>query len=156
MSLTGFCAVTAARQVFAGPRRMLWATIALIAGYALLCVLTGKFKIGFVDQPISHSDHLWNVGAMALVGLTGVLAGGCPVRQVVLAGEGNGDAMITAGGILAGACLAHNFQAVSTSVGSTPAGRLAVLIGLAVSLAYAAWVVFAVRRLKGDATNRAG
>jgi YedE family putative selenium metabolism protein len=144
LSLTGFCAVTGARQVFSGPRRMLWATIALIGGYSVLYALTGKLKVGFADQPISHSDHLWNVLAMALVGLTGVLAGGCPVRQVVLAGEGNGDAMITAMGILAGGCLAHSFRLVSSSDGSTPAGRAAVLIGLAVSLAYAIWVITAV------------
>ena len=148
LSLTGFCAVTGARQVFSGPHRMLWATLALVGGYVLVSALTGKFKVGFADQPVSHSDHLWNLLAMALVGLTGVLAGGCPVRQVVLAGEGNGDAMITAVGILSGGCLAHTFLAVSSSSGPTPAGRTAVLIGLAVSLAYAVWVVAAVARAK--------
>jgi hypothetical protein len=49
-------------------------------------------------------------------------------------------------GILAGCALAHIFQAVSTLQGATSAGRLAVSIGLAVSLAYAAWVVLAVAR----------
>ncbi len=148
LSLTGFCAVSAARQVFSGPRRMLWAALALVAGYLLVTALTGKLKVGFADQPVSHTDHLWNLLAMALVGLTGVLAGGCPVRQVVLAGEGNGDAMITAAGILAGGCLAHSFLAVSSPSGPTPAGRASVLIGLAVSLAYAVWVVAAVARSK--------
>lgn len=146
LSLTGFCAVSAARQVFTGPRRMLWAAVALVLGYLLVAALTGKLKVGFADQPASHSDHLWNALAMVLVGLTGVLAGGCPVRQVVLAGEGNGDAMITAAGILAGGCLAHTFLAVSTLSGPTPAGRTAVLIGLGACAAYAAWVVAAVRR----------
>lgn len=146
LSLTGFCAITAARQVFSGPRRMLWATVALIAGFAVLSALTGKMKVGFDDQPVSHSDHVWNILALALVGLTGVLAGGCPVRQVVLAGEGNGDAMITAAGILAGGALAHSFGTVSSLSGATAAGRIAVVIGLAVCLAYAFAVVFAVAR----------
>jgi YedE family putative selenium metabolism protein len=144
LSLTGFCAVTAARQVFAGPRRMLVAALALIIGYALLAFFTGKFKLGVTDQPVSHSDHLWNVLAMTLVGLTGVLAGGCPVRQVVLAGEGNGDAMLTAGGILTGCALAHNLQLVSTTAGAVDGGRLAVMLGLVLSLAYAGWVVWSV------------
>jgi uncharacterized protein len=151
LSLTGFCAITAARQVFSGPRKMLWAALALIAGYALVSAgyalvsaVTGKLNVGFDEQPVSHSDHLWNILALALVGLTGVLAGGCPVRQIVLSGEGNGDAMITAAGILAGCCLAHSFQAVSSAAGATPAGRIAVLIGLAASLAYAAAVIIAV------------
>jgi YedE family putative selenium metabolism protein len=146
LSLTGFCAVTAARQVFAGPRRMLGGAVALIAGYALWAGLNGNFKLAFEGQPVSHDDHLWNVLAMALVGLTGVLAGGCPVRQVVLGGEGNGDAMIAAAGILAGCCLAHTFHLVSASTGTTSAGRLAVVIGLAVSLVYAFWVSRAVGR----------
>jgi YedE family putative selenium metabolism protein len=146
LSLTGFCAVSAARQVFAGPRRMLWAALALIAGYTLMAAVNGRFQVGFADQPISHSDHVWNILAMALVGLTGVLAGGCPVRQVVLAGERNGDALLTAIGILAGCCLAHSFLTVSTPQGTTPAGRAAVLIGLAVSLCYALWVVATVSR----------
>jgi hypothetical protein len=144
LSLTGFCAVSAARQVFAGPRRMLWGTLALIAGYLLLSGIMGRFTTRFGDQPISHSDHLWNVLAMTLVGLTGVLAGGCPVRQIVLAGEGNGDAMTAAMGIIGGCCLAHTLQIVSTPSGSTPAGRLAVLIGLGVCLAYATWVILAI------------
>ena len=42
LSLTGFCAVTAARQVYAGPRRMLAGAVALIAGYALWAALSGK------------------------------------------------------------------------------------------------------------------
>ena len=146
LSLTGFCAITAARQVFSGPRRMLWGAVALIAGYALVYALTERLKISFDDQPVSHSDHLWNILSLALVGLTGVLAGGCPVRQVVLAGEGNGDAMITAAGILAGCCLAHSFHTVSSGSGATPAGRVAVLIGLGLSLAYAAAVVFETAR----------
>jgi hypothetical protein len=146
LSLTGFCAVTAGRQIFGGPPRMLWGAIALIVGYLVLSIVTDKFKLGFSDQPISHSDHLWNVLAMVLVGLTGVLAGGCPVRQIVLAGEGNGDAMITAIGILSGCALAHTFGLVSSATGPTPGGRLAVLIGLAVSLAYGVWVIIAVGR----------
>jgi uncharacterized protein len=146
LSLTGFCAISAARQVFSGPRRMLWAVLSLVAGYALFSALTGKLNISFEGQPISHGDHLWSILAMTLVGLTGVLAGGCPVRQVVLAGEGNGDAMITTAGILLGCCLAHNFGAVSSAAGSTPAGRIAVLIGLALCLAYAMAVVGMVDR----------
>lgn len=146
LSLTGFCAITAARQVFSGPRRMLWATLALIAGFAALSALTGRLKVGFDDQPVSHSDHLWNVLGLALVGLTGVLAGGCPVRQVVLAGEGNGDAMTTAAGILAGCCLGHSLGTVSSPAGATAAGRMAVLIGLVFCLAYASAVVIAVAR----------
>jgi len=54
--------------------------------------------------------------------------------------------MITAAGILAGCSLAHSFQTVSSPSGATPAGRMAVLIGLALCVAYACAVVIAVAR----------
>ena len=124
---------------------MLVAVLALIAGFLVISLVTGRFHLGFESQPVSHSDHVWNILAMVLVGLTGVLAGGCPVRQVVLAGEGNGDAMMCAIGILTGCGLAHSFKMVSTGAGSTPAGQVGVVIGLVVCLAYAVWVVLEAR-----------
>ena len=142
LSLTGFCAVSAARQIFAGPRRMLIATGCLIAGYAIFALIAGRFSPSFANQPVSHSDHLWNVLAMVLVGLTGVMAGGCPVRQVVLSGEGNGDAFVTAAGILIGGALAHSLQLASTGPGTTERGRAAVLAGLAICVAYAVAVTW--------------
>ena len=154
LSLTGFCAVTAGRQVFGGPRRMLWATVFLILGYALVSAITGKLSIGFTNQPISHSDHFWNVLAMVLVGLTGVLAGGCPVRLVVLSGEGNGDAMVTAAGILTGTSLAHSMGMVSSTAGTTGMGRVAVGIGFTVCLLYAVAVTWARRKRNPEITAK--
>ena len=102
MSATGFCAVSAARRIFGGPRAMLFAALALIAGYAATVAIGGKFHASFANQPIAHGDALWNFSAMVLVGLTGALAGGCPVRQMVMAGEGNGDALMAVAGLIVG------------------------------------------------------
>jgi len=142
LSATGFCAVSAARQVFARRRRMLAAAGALVAAYAVVALASGEFRLGFAHQPIAHTDALWNVLALALVGLTGVLTGGCPVRQMVMAGEGNGDAFMTVMGLVLGGALAHDLGLVSSMSGPTAAGRWAVAIGLLVSLAYAAALVF--------------
>jgi YedE family putative selenium metabolism protein len=138
LSATGFCVVSASRQVFAPGKGMLFAAGALIVGYAAVSLATGKFKAGVEDQPAAHRDVLMNILSMALVGLTGVLAGGCPVRQIVMAGEGNGDALLGAAGILAGGALAHNLGLVSSGAGSTVPGRAAVVIGLVFCLVYAA------------------
>jgi YedE family putative selenium metabolism protein len=146
LSWTGFCAVTAARQVFIGPRKMLVGAALLIAGYAVVAAVTGRFQPRFENQPISHEDHLWSILALSLVGLTGVMAGGCPVRQLVIAGEGNGDALVTAGGIMIGCSLAHALKLVSTTAGATERGRIAVLFGLGICLAYAVAVTWWNRR----------
>jgi YedE family putative selenium metabolism protein len=142
MSATGFCAVSAARQLFGQRRRMLAAAGLLVLGYAVVALLAGRFKGGFGGQPIAHTDAVMNLAAMALVGLTGVLAGGCPVRQMVMAGEGNGDAFMTVAGLVVGGAVAHNLGIVSSADGPTDAGRWVVGVGLAVSLAYAAAISF--------------
>ena len=89
----------------------------LLSGFVviLLTILIGNlalgsFKPGFPLQPISHSNHLWNLLGMILVGWASVMLGGCPFRQLVLSAEGNGDSMVTVLGMIVGAGLAHNFK----------------------------------------------
>ena len=45
------------------------------------------FNLGFDKQPIAHTDGIWNFLGMLLAGFGCVLLGGCPLRQLVLAGE---------------------------------------------------------------------
>lgn len=85
-------------------------------------------NIGFVDQPVAHNMHIWNFLGMVVVGLSGVLLGGCPIRQTVLSGEGDGDATITVFGLLVGGALAHNFNLASSAKGATPNGQIATII----------------------------
>jgi hypothetical protein len=154
LSLTGFCAVSAARQVFVGPRRMLIGAVLLIAGFGVFAAATGKFKLGFDSQPVAHSDHVWNALSMVLVGLTGILAGGCPVRLIVLSGEGNGDALVTAAGILVGGASAHALGLASTAAGPTGNGQVAVRIGLGLCVLYA--LAVALTQRGREASHTAG
>jgi hypothetical protein len=146
LSATGFCAISACRQIFSPGKTMLLAAAALIAGYAALLAVTGRLKPGFLGQPAAHADHLASFLALALVGIAGAFAGGCPVRQVVMAGEGNGDALVTAAGIVAGGALAHNMGLVSSPAGSTPAGRVAVAAGIVFCVLYGIAVTRAAPR----------
>lgn len=50
-------------------------------------IATGGFKLSFDGQPVAHAQHLWNILGMYVVGFAAVLAGGCPLRQLVLAGQ---------------------------------------------------------------------
>ena len=100
---------------------------ALIVNFAI-----GKFNLGFAEQPIAHTDALWNFLGMTLVGLGSTLLGGCPLRQLILAGEGNIDSAITVLGLLVGAAFAHNFGLASSAKGPTGAGQVAVIIGFVV------------------------
>ncbi|KAB3529161.1 YedE family putative selenium transporter [Alkaliphilus serpentinus] len=104
------------------------------------------FKIGFVGQPIAHNAHLWNFLGMALAGITAVLLGGCPLRQTILAGEGDTDAVITIFGLMAGAAFAHNFGLAASPQGVGLNGKIAVMVGFVVVIAIGFSVVASVKK----------
>lgn len=103
----------------------------------------GQFHLGFSGQPIAHSVHLWSCLGMALVGFGSVLLGGCPLRQLILSGEGNADSVVTVLGYIFGAAFAHNFglagaAASADSIGGPSIyGKAAVIVGFVVMLAIA-------------------
>ena len=108
-------------------------------------IATGKFVLGF-NTPgiIAHSEHLWNILGMYAVGFAAVLAGGCPLRQLILAGQGSSDSAVTVLGMFAGAAACHNFGLAASGTamnaetqeivaGAVPLnGKVAVIICIAV------------------------
>lgn len=106
---------------------------ALICNLVLTAVKAGTFfTLGLEGQPVAHTDGLWNFLGMLLTGFGCVLLGGCPLRQLVLSGEGNTDSAITVLGLAIGAAFAHNFGLASSAAGPTTNGKVAVLIGIVV------------------------
>jgi YedE family putative selenium metabolism protein len=101
-------------------------------------IVTGKFNVGLAGQPIAHTEWLWNVLGLYLVGFGSVLLGGCPLRQLVLSGGGNSDAGVTVLGFLVGAAICHNFGLASSAAGTTPNGRIAFAVCAVVMFAIAA------------------
>lgn len=104
-------------------------------------LLLGQFKASFAGQPVAHTQHFWNFAGMALAGLAFALAGGCPGRQLFLAGEGDGDAAVFVLGMLVGAAFAHNFGLASSPQGIGPHGMAGLVVGFVVCL----WIGFTLR-----------
>ena len=69
-----------------------------------------QYNLSALSQPVAHSQYLWSFLGMAAVGWGSILLGGCPLRQLILAGEGNGDSAVTVLGMLVGAAVSHNFS----------------------------------------------
>ena len=106
---------------------------ALVCNLILTAVTEGTyFTAGFAGQPVAHTDGLWNLLGMLLVGFACVLLGGCPLRQLILTGEGNSDSAVAVMGLVAGAAFAHNFGLASSGEGPTMNGKIAVVIGIIV------------------------
>ena len=106
---------------------------ALICNLVLTAVKAGAFfTLGLEGQPVAHTDGLWNFLGMLLTGFGCVLLGGCPLRQLVLSGEGNTDSAIAVLGLAIGAAFAHNFGLASSAAGPTANGKVAVIIGIVV------------------------
>jgi len=130
-----FCTMGALRDL------ILFKQTHLFGGFVALVVLAfvtnlivGQFHPGFAGQPVAHSMHVWNFAGMTLAGLAFALAGGCPGRQLFLAGEGDGDAAVFVFGMIVGAGFSHNFGLASSPKGIGPNGIAAVVVGMAVCL----------------------
>lgn len=99
---------------------------ALFVVMTIYNIATGNFHLSFSGQPIAHSQHLWNILGMYVVGFAAVLAGGCPLRQLILAGQGSSDSAVTFLGMLLGAAFAHNFNLVGSAAKAATATDAAV------------------------------
>lgn len=106
----------------------------IIAAFATNLAL-GSFKPGFDGQPVAHTMQLWNFLGMVLSGLAFTLAGGCPGRQLIMAGEGDADSGVFVLGMLVGAAFAHNFSLASSGAGIGAFGWQATAVGLVFCLA---------------------
>ena len=105
-------------------------TLGLVAVIVTVLVgnlILGKFKPGFAEQAVAHTDGLMNFLGMGIVGWGSVLLGGCPLRQLILTGEGNSDSAITVTGFVFGAAIAHNFGTASSGAGAGANGPAAVV-----------------------------
>ncbi len=128
---TRMCFVGGWRDLFLVKDFYLFSGIAAVfVGALIINAITGNINIGFEGQPVSHDNHLWNFLGMVLAGLTATLLGGCPLRQTILASEGDIDAGVTVLGIIAGAAISHNFMLASSPAGPGAFGPASVIIGL--------------------------
>lgn len=144
---TRFCTMGAIRDVILiRDFHLISGLLALLVAAFLTNLVYGQFKVGYVAQPIAHSNLLWNTLGMVLAGLAYALAGGCPGRQLFLSGEGDGDSAIFVLGMIAGAAIAHNFnlaaktdmvvEGILQTGGPSSFGMVAVILGLIVCFVF--------------------
>ncbi|MBN1427004.1 MAG: YedE-related selenium metabolism membrane protein [Anaerolineae bacterium] len=143
---TRFCTMGSIRDVILmGDTHLISGVGTLLVVAFIMNLLLGQFKPGFAAQPVAHSNILWNFLGMTLSGLAFTLAGGCPGRQLILSGEGDGDAGVFVLGMIVGAGISHNFalagspdklvDGVLMVGGISVHGQIAVLIGLVLCVA---------------------
>ncbi len=126
-----FCTVGAIRDVILlRDSHLLNGILAFIVFAFITNLILGQFHPGFANQPVAHTNALWNFGGMVLAGLAFTLAGGCPGRQLFLSGEGDGDAAMFVFGMIVGAGFSHNFSAAATPNGPSAFSALTVIVGL--------------------------
>ncbi|OGQ95262.1 MAG: hypothetical protein A2521_03760 [Deltaproteobacteria bacterium RIFOXYD12_FULL_57_12] len=138
--LTKFCITGGIARIFLwGPRELMncprstGMLISLVSffGFALATsLLTGQFSFGLHGQPSSNESYGWAFLGMLLVGFGSVLIRGCPLRQLVAAGQGDNDAGVTVMGMLVGAAMVQNWNLGGTPAGSPLSAQVAVLAGI--------------------------
>lgn len=137
---TQFCITGGIARIFLwGPREVmncprstgLLMSLISFFGFALVAnLLTGQFNFGLNDQPSSNPTYGWAFLGMFMVGFGSVLIRGCPLRQLVSAGQGDNDAGAAVMGMLVGAALVQNWGMSGNAEGTPLTGQIAVLAGL--------------------------
>lgn len=134
---TRLCMAGGIRDVFLlSDPTLLCGSIAIFVAALVGNLVTGNFNPGFTGQPVAQTNQVWNFLGMFLVGLASVLLGGCPLRQLVMAGEGSSDSAVTVLGLLFGAAFVHNFSLAGNATESGPNsyGKIAVVAGIVIAL----------------------
>ncbi|MCR5428483.1 MAG: YedE-related selenium metabolism membrane protein [Lachnospiraceae bacterium] len=161
---TRLCMVGATRDlVLFGEKKLFIGFAAIFVAALIGNIATSRFHLGFEQiGMVAHSDHVWNYLGLYLAGFGCVLLGGCPLRQLILAGEGNSDSAVTVLGLVIGAAFSHNFGLAGAAAskaedgtikagGVSTAGRVAVIIGIAVVLLIAVINTFLKKNAKKEA-----
>ncbi len=126
-----FCIVGSLRNYLLANDKSLMVGIVLMIVFAIITsIATGQFHMGMNDQPGSHLSHEWSFMGMFLTGFASVLLGGCPYRQLILAGEGNVDSGVATLGMIVAAGVVHSWYLASSTAGPTFNGKIAVLVGI--------------------------
>ncbi len=142
---TQFCITGGIARLFLwGPREVmncprstgLLISLGSFFGFALVAsLLSGQFSFGLNGQPSSNDSYGWGFLGMLLVGFGSILIRGCPLRQLVAAGQGDTDAGVTVMGMLVGAALVQNWGMAGTPAGTPLTAQVAVLVGISLLLA---------------------
>ncbi len=161
---TRLCMVGATRDlVLFGEKKLFVGFVAIFIAALIGNIVTSRFSLGFEQiGKVAHSDHVWNFLGLYLAGFGCVLLGGCPLRQLILAGEGNADSAITVLGLVIGAAFSHNFGLAGAAAskaedgtinpgGVSTNGRIAVIIGIVVVLIIAVLNTFVKKNAKKEA-----
>ena len=143
--LTRLCSTGAIRNVILAKDFNLLIVVGSFFGvYLIYNLVTGTFNPSFVGQPIAHTDTIFNILGLFIFGFGGVLAGGCPFRQLILAGQGSSDAAMTLLGLLMGAAFAHNFGFAAIAANPEVAGGVTQRGVIVVVIAIVALFVIAL------------
>jgi YedE family putative selenium metabolism protein len=137
---TQFCITGGIARIFLwGPREvmncprstgMLVSIVTFFSVALVASLLTGQFSFGLHGQPSSNESYGWAFLGMLMVGFGSVLIRGCPLRQLVAAGQGDNDAGAAVMGMLVGAAMVVNWDLGGTSAGTPPSAQIAVLVGI--------------------------
>jgi len=133
-----FCSVGGIRDSILIRRfDLLFGVIGLVIGATVVNMIFGQYNFGFEGQPVAHNDVLGNIGAMVIAALAAVMLGGCPMRQMIMGAEGDGDGAAATVGMVVGAGFTHWAGIASSPAGLTDRAWLALAIMAAILAAIA-------------------
>ncbi|PKQ20734.1 MAG: YedE-related selenium metabolism membrane protein [Actinobacteria bacterium HGW-Actinobacteria-6] len=133
-----FCSIGGIRDAVLVKRYdLLFGVVGLLIGATVVNILLGQYNLGFVGQPVAHTDALGNFASMAVATFAAMLLGGCPFRQVIMGSEGDADSFVAVAGMLVGAGFTHWAGIASSAKGLAPLAWPALGVMAAILVAVA-------------------
>lgn len=130
---TRFCLMAGFRNLFlCRDTYLLHGFLALVFFSTLTNLNAGDYQLNFN----LNTGLIWGFGAMVLIGWASLYLGGCPLRQLVLLGEGKIKALLVWSGMLVGAWFGHWGQISATTFQGKLILILSLLFLLAISCYY--------------------
>ncbi len=106
-----FCTVGAFRDIFLFKRfHFFWGVLIFLGVGMGVNLALGQFKFGIEGQPFAHNFTALSFMAMCVAGMAFTFAGGCPGRQIVLAAQGDGNAVMFVLGMVGALPLVQGFN----------------------------------------------
>ena len=117
--------------IVSGDTGLISGVVSMLIFAFLAGIYLGQWHPGLMGQPGAHTAYGWSFLGMTLVGITSIFIGGCPFRQLILAGQGSADAGAAVLGMVAGGAIVQAWGITSSSLGPSNTGQVATLLGLA-------------------------
>lgn len=126
-----FCTIGGVRDAILTKQPLLLGGLfGLIVGAMISNLLLKRYYFGLETLILSNSEYLYIFLSLLIIGIAATLLGGCPLRQLILASQGDSNSTVTVLGMIFGIPVAKVMNVVSTTEGVSKTAPFVLFLAL--------------------------